>query len=587
MSIVRQFLFFLFPILFLFSCSNCDNDHLTVCKDVEICDGIDNDCNGIIDDAFDNDKDNFTICQNDCDDTNRFVNPNITETCNNIDDNCNSVIDENIIKECWDGLSTADFSDQSQCKKGTRECLNGVFTECLGQVFPSENEICDGIDNNCNGKTDEIEYGVCGPDVDTGVCFKGNQVCFGDETICLDAVFASDEICDGLDNNCNSKTDEDLKQGCETLCGIGQETCSSGNWINCDAPMPIEEVCDGIDNDCDGEADEGCQCVPGMVKVCKEMNMINPVDNSTISCGIGVQVCTMISKTQFDWGQCVFVGIEPESCNSFDDDCDEVIDGFTAACGELLLDGIGECKAGSALCEFGNWGECIGSVNPKDEICDLLDNDCDLLVDEGLNPHDVVDIMFGIDGSGSMQDKIQALKTGISTYVNEFQGTEHRFGLVIFPGTFPNTPALLRTPLTDITTFQNSLNGISANFGGQEPSYDVVELLARSTDPLGINWRSEAYPYIILVADEHAQTWTGRDVQTLESEIATKTSNCSVGSCVPGDRFEIYIISAPQFYQMWNEIIFNEADRYFNIDPANTSHYYDVLYNIFSNLCRN
>lgn len=66
----------------------------------------------------------------------------------------------------------------------------------------------------------------------------------------------SAEVCDGLDNDCDGKVDEDLTRACSTACGAGSETCHAGTWEGCDAPQPTAEVCDGDDNDCDGEVDE-------------------------------------------------------------------------------------------------------------------------------------------------------------------------------------------------------------------------------------------------------------------------------------------------------------------------------------------
>ncbi|MCA9520212.1 MAG: VCBS repeat-containing protein, partial [Myxococcales bacterium] len=65
------------------------------------------------------------------------------------------------------------------------------------------------------------------------------------------------EICDGKDNNCNGKIDEGLVRKCSTACGDGIEICDNGKWSNCNAPKPTEEVCDGLDNNCDGQVDEG------------------------------------------------------------------------------------------------------------------------------------------------------------------------------------------------------------------------------------------------------------------------------------------------------------------------------------------
>jgi hypothetical protein len=179
-----------------------------------------------------------------------------SEKCDGKDNDCNGEIDDNLIREC-----TAD------CGGGVQYCKNGEWGGCTDSALAASDEIpdvpkeqCDGIDNDCNGQTDE-SFNV------GGLCFKslgvckstGNYICsYNKSGVVCNAPEPSygQEICDNKDNDCDGLTDEDLLQECNSPCGKGLMKCLSGQWQPCIATQINPEICDGKDNDCDGLTDE-------------------------------------------------------------------------------------------------------------------------------------------------------------------------------------------------------------------------------------------------------------------------------------------------------------------------------------------
>ncbi|MCS6798670.1 MAG: VWA domain-containing protein [Myxococcota bacterium] len=125
----------------------------------ETCNGVDDDCDGVVDDGFDADGDGQTSCGGDCDDTQAAVRVGATEACNGVDDDCDGVVDPGC--ECLDGQVRACGSSIGACVPGEQRCAGGAWGACEGGVAPASRDACDGRDDDCDGAIDE-EADACG-----------------------------------------------------------------------------------------------------------------------------------------------------------------------------------------------------------------------------------------------------------------------------------------------------------------------------------------------------------------------------------------------------------------------------------------
>ena len=221
-----------------------------------------------LDPEHDMDGDGYTEDEGDCDDANADLSPGVVEACDGLDNDCDGVVGDEEFDQDGDGFVPCDtWIGEDPDIHGDGDCDDEDPT-----TFPLVDESCDGLDNDCDGVVPEDEEDADG---------DGQRVCGGD---CDDhnmSVYAgANENCDAtLDNDCDGVTDsnesDDDGDGwtdCQGDCDDSDEMVSLADndgdgYSACDGdcddgdtsinPDAIDVCNDGIDNNCDG-SHNGC-----------------------------------------------------------------------------------------------------------------------------------------------------------------------------------------------------------------------------------------------------------------------------------------------------------------------------------------
>ena len=454
---------------------DCDDDDPAVYPGhSEACDEVDTDCDGEIDEDVtstfysDADADGWgdvdapvSACEEpeaasarvgDCDDGDAAVNPDAVEVCNGVDDDCQGGIDDGVKSTFYMDADADGFGDSAlpfeECSapEGTVD-NDGDCDDTDAAVNPDALEVCNELDDDCDGDVDAAD-----PDIDTGSGAWGwmdaDADTYGDPDAPMWActlpagVVENDgdcddvdpdvnpdaaEVCNGVDDECDTLVDED-DPDVDTATGVyGWTDADADGYGDTAAPvwagtLPADavttdtdcddtdndispaasEVCNGVDDECDGLVDEDDPSVDPASGASgwtdADADGYGDTAAPVWACSLPADAVT--NDTDCDDTDAAVSPSAAEVCNGVDDECDGMVDdddpsvdlstgdeGWTDA----DADGYGDPGAAVTACTLptdtvANDDDCDdtdAAVSPADaEVCNGIDDDCDGTVDD-------------------------------------------------------------------------------------------------------------------------------------------------------------------------------------------------------------
>jgi len=344
----------------------------------------------------------------DCNDSDDDIHPGASEDCNAIDDDCDGITPIEEVDGDGDSWLACE-----ECDDGDNKVHPGVNID--------DSHVGNGVDDDCAGGDECFDdgdadgYGVSGvyTDEGTGVCVvdagdcndsNGNE--FPGQQWYLDCDFDGDPMavptiaCGAI-------------EAAILACGFDGGGAFLTPGADCDDDDSAnsslgEEICDGVDNDCDGDIDDDDASVSGQSTGWLDGDGDGYGDAS-------VTACVLPADTVDQGGDCddTTAAVNPaatEVCNTLDDDCDGDIDdaddgvvGAQAWYADGDADGWGDASLGTtcaqppgAVSTPGDCDDTVASTHPTaPELCNSVDDDCNGSTDDG-----VTDIDWYVDADG-------------------------------------------------------------------------------------------------------------------------------------------------------------------------------------------